>query len=68
MGGQAYPRPFKMASNDGFNPPMLSIPVTEQINLPAKAIAPYMPGSANDENNVSFTKELHIMLSHVSLL
>lgn len=43
IGGAAYPNPSTMASNVGVNPPVLSIPVMEHINLPAKAIAPYIP-------------------------
>lgn len=43
IGGAAYPRPSRMASNEGLKPPMLSIPVIEHMNLPAKAIAPYIP-------------------------
>lgn len=43
MGGDAYPSPSTMASNDGSKPPVQSVPVMEQMNLPAKAIAPYMP-------------------------
>lgn len=43
IGGLAYPSPATIASSDGSKPPMLSIPVIEQTNLPAKAIAPYIP-------------------------
>lgn len=43
IGGAAYPRPSRIASKDGLKPPMLSIPVIEHMNLPAKAIAPYIP-------------------------
>ena len=43
IGGAAYPRPSRMASIDGVKPPILSIPVIEHMNRPAKAIAPYMP-------------------------
>lgn len=40
MGGTAYPSPSTMASNDGLNPPVQSIPDIEHMNFPAKAIAP----------------------------
>lgn len=43
IGGAAYPNPLTMASNDRSNPPLQSIPEMEHINLPAKAIAPYIP-------------------------
>ena len=43
IGGAAYPSPSSMASKDGWKPPIESIPVTEHMNLPARAIAPYIP-------------------------
>ena len=45
--GAVYPRPSKMASNEGWKPPKESIPIIEQIDLPAKAIAPYIPEQKN---------------------
>lgn len=43
MAGVAYPSPSTIASNDGWNPPMQSMPVIEHMNFPAKAMAPYIP-------------------------
>jgi len=40
IGGAAYPSPSKMASSDRLKPPRESIPVIEQIKLPATAMAP----------------------------
>lgn len=50
MGGTAYPSPSTMASNDGLNPPVQSIPDIEHMNFPAKAIAPQMPEFVNKLN------------------
>lgn len=47
IGGAAYPSPCTIASKDTWKPPMLSIPVTEHINLPTTAIAPYIPVHRN---------------------
>lgn len=43
IGIVAYPSPSMMASNDHSKPPKLSTPLIEQMKLPARAIAPYMP-------------------------
>lgn len=55
IGGAAYPSPCTIASKDTWKPPMLSIPVTEHINLPNTAIAPYIPN-----HKTIITKKLHI--------
>lgn len=52
IGGAAYPSPPNMASNDGWKPPIESIPEIEHMNLPARAIAPYIPDRTKPENTL----------------
>lgn len=50
IGGAAYPSPFSMASNEEWKPPIESMPVIEHINLPARAIATYIPDKKPNQN------------------
>lgn len=60
IGGAAYPSPCTIASKDTWKPPMLSIPVTEHINLPTTAIAPYIPVHRKKPNKNS-SQEVYII-------
>lgn len=62
MGGDAYPSPCTMASSDRSKPPVQSVPVKEQMNFPAKPIAPYIPDS-----KVLSDTWFYLCLSHILL-
>lgn len=64
IGGAAYPNPSTIASNVGVNPPVLSIPVMEHINLPAKAIAPYIPEFQTYTSRMSGNHEKKYIFYH----